>query len=95
MSILLYEDPKIAKFSSKLKKARVSKGYTQEALSELSEVNIKSIASYEQNPAKLNAASISTVSKLADALGCDIVDIINWDYEKSADSSSDGDKTRR
>lgn len=95
MSILLYEDPKIAKYSSKLKKARVSKGYTQEALSELSEVNIKSIASYEQNPAKLNAASISTVSKLADALGCDIVDLINWDYEKSIDSSSDGEKSRR
>ena len=96
MSILLYEDPKIAKFTSKLKKARVSKGYTQEALSELSEVNIKSIASYEQNPAKLNAASISTVSKLADALGCDIVDIINWDYEKNLDnSSSDGEKARK
>ena len=82
MSILLYEDPKIAKFTSKLKKARISKGFTQEALSELSEVNIKSIASYEQNPAKLNAASVSTVSKLADALGCDIEDVINWDYEK-------------
>ena len=78
MSVLLYEDPKLAKFTSKLKKARISKGFTQEALSELSSVNIKSIAAYEQNPAKLNAASISTVLKLADALGCDLEDIINY-----------------
>ena len=77
MSILLYEDPKIAKFTSKLKKARISKGFTQEALSELSEVNIKSIAAYEQNPAKLSNASISTVMKLADCLGVDTEDIIN------------------
>ncbi|MBR6289184.1 MAG: helix-turn-helix transcriptional regulator [Acholeplasmatales bacterium] len=91
MSILLYEDPKLAKFISKLKKARISKGFTQEALSELSEVNIKSIASYEQNPAKLNAASVSTVSKLADALGCDIEDVINWDYEKKASNNVDID----
>jgi len=77
MSILLYEDPKLAKFKSRLKKARISKGFTQESLAELSGVNIKSIASYEQNPDKLNAASMSTVYKLADCLGCEIEDIIN------------------
>lgn len=81
MSIILYEDPKLAKFTSKLKKARISKGYTQESLAELSGVNIKSIASYEQNPDKLNAASVSTVGKLADSLGCDIEDIINKEKE--------------
>ncbi len=82
MSILLYEDPKLSKYVSKLKKARISKGYTQESLSELSGVNIKSIASYEQNPEKLNAASVSTVGKLADSLGCEIEDIINKDIKK-------------
>lgn len=81
MSVILYEDPKLAKFSSKLKKARISKGYTQESLAELSGVNIKSIASYEQNPDKLNAASVSTVGKLADSLGCEIEDIINKEKE--------------
>ena len=80
MSVLLYEDPKIAKYESRLKKARISRGHTQESLSELSGVNIKSIASYEQNPAKLVAASIGTVFKLASALNCDVTDIINENY---------------
>lgn len=75
--MLLFEDPKISKYTSKLKKARVIKGYTQEVLAELSEVNIKSIASYEQNPEKLSNASVSTVYKLADALGLEIEDILN------------------
>lgn len=77
MSVLLYEDPKLASITSKLKKARISKGYTQESMSELSKVNIKSIAAYEQNPAKLSAASYSTVKRIADCLGLDPEDIIN------------------
>lgn len=75
--MILYEDPKLRGITSKLKKARIIQSHTQESLSELSGVNIKSIASYEQNPAKLNAASVSTVIKLADALGCEVEDIIN------------------
>ena len=43
MSVMLYEDPKLAVINSKLKKARICKGYTQESLAELSGVNIKSI----------------------------------------------------
>ena len=53
------------------------KNYTQESLSQLSDVNIKSIAAYEQDPNKLSSASVGTVYKLADALGCEIEDIIN------------------
>lgn len=75
--MILYEDPRIRGIKSKLKKARITQGYTQDTLSELSGVNIKSIASYEQNPAKLNSASVSTVKKLSDALGLEIEDIIN------------------
>ena len=82
MSVLLYEDPKISRYKSKLKKARVSRGYTQESLSELSGVNIKSIASYEQNPEKLVAASMGTVIKLTNALNCDIVDIMNDEFNQ-------------
>lgn len=77
MSLILYEDPKLAAINSKLKKARISKGYTQESLAELSGVNIKSIAAYEQNPSKLSSASVATVIKLCDSLGVDIEDIIN------------------
>ena len=48
MSIILYEDPKLAKIASRLKKARICKGYTQESLAELSGVNIKSIIQNER-----------------------------------------------
>ena len=77
--MLLVEDPKIAKFTSKLKKARVIRGFTQEGLAELSNVNIKSIAAYEQNPEKLLSASAGTILKLADAMNCDMEDLINKD----------------
>ena len=75
--MLLYEDPKISKYTSKLKKVRIIKGYTQESLAELADVNIKSIAAYEQNPEKLSSASVGTIYRLADALGVDIDDIVN------------------
>lgn len=75
--VRLEVDPKLSKYKSNLKKQRISRGFTQEALSELSEVNIKSIAAYEQNIDKLSAASLSTVYKLADSLGCTIEDLIN------------------
>lgn len=77
--MLLMEDSTISKYKSNLKKIRLSKGYTQEELAELSNVNIKSISSYEQNPMKLSSASVSTVFKLAEALGCDIEDLLNRD----------------
>lgn len=83
MAVILYEDPKLAKLTSNLKKVRIVKGYTQESLSDLSGVNIKSIAAYEQNPEKLSNASIATVYKLSDALGCEIDDIINKETLKS------------
>lgn len=79
MSIMLYEDPKLAKIESKLKKARICRGFTQESLAELSGVNIKSIAAYEQTPAKLSNASVSTIMRLCDSLGVEIEDIINKD----------------
>ena len=77
MSVILYEVPKLAVIKSRLKKARIAKGYTQDSLADLSGVNIKSIAAYEQNPEKLSNASISTVMKLASCLGVDTSDIIN------------------
>lgn len=83
--MILYEDPKIRGIESKLKKARMIRGYTQDVLSDLSGVNIKSIASYEQNSDKLAAASVSTILKLSEALGCDVEDIINIKDVESKD----------
>lgn len=77
--MLLVEDPKIAKFKSRLKKMRIMRGFTQESLAEISNVNIKSIAAYAQNPEKLLSASAGTILKLADAMNCDMEDLINKD----------------
>lgn len=77
--MVLYEDAKIAKFTSKLKKVRVMRKLTQEELSSLSGVNLKSLSSYEQNPNKLANASVSTAYKLCSALNCEIMDILNTD----------------
>lgn len=73
----LYEDPKISCYKSKLKKMRIRRGYTQKELSEASDVNIKSIAAFEQDPKKLSVASTCTVYKLAETLNCEIEDILN------------------
>lgn len=75
--MMLYEDPKFSKHNSKLKKARMIRGYTQEELSTLADVNIKSLASYEQNPSKFANASVKTALKLADAMNCEVNDLIN------------------
>jgi len=79
MAKILYEDPKLQRMNSELKKARYITGHTQESLSESSGVNIKSIASYEQDPEKLAVASYKTVKSLADSLGVDTDDIINME----------------
>jgi len=77
--MILYEDPKLSKIKSNLKKMRLRNQYTQESLAEISGVNIKSLASYEQDPSKLLTASVITVYKLAEALNCDMTDILNPD----------------
>lgn len=88
MSKMIYEDPKLQKMNSELKKARYVSGHTQESLSESSGVNIKSIASYEQDPEKLTVASYKTVKSLADSLGVDTDDIINMETIYGEDKKS-------
>ena len=75
--MILYEDPKLEKVTSKLKKFRMMRKLTQDELASLSGVNIKSLSAYEQQPEKLSNASITTVYKLSQALNCDVMDIIN------------------
>jgi len=60
----------------RLKAMRVSKGMTQKDLAEKSGVNIRMIQDYEQGNKNINHAWVDTVIKLADALECDIRDII-------------------
>ena len=88
--MILYEDPKLSKIKSKLKKMRLMRQYTQESLAEISGVNIKSLASYEQDPSKLLTASAITVYKLAEALNCEMDDILNKDKIYDANINKGG-----
>ena len=67
----------LSKYKSRLKRKRLSMKFTQQELADLSGINIKSIASYEQSPEKINKASVETILKLCDCLGCEIDDIID------------------
>jgi transcriptional regulator with XRE-family HTH domain len=75
------DNPELKEYKSKMKRLRVARGMTQTELSTLSEVNVKSIAYYEQYPEKINKASVETLLKICDSLGCGITDII--EKEKS------------
>ena len=90
--MMLVEDPRVENISNNLKKKRLMRGYTQEALSEISGVNIKSIAAYEQDEKRFTSASAATVFRLADALGCEMEEIIN---KETIDDSKLGIINRR
>lgn len=77
------ENKEIKSYKSRLKRIRVSTGLTQTELANLSGINVKSIASYEQNPNKINKASVETIYNIADSLGCNIEDLIEKNFIQS------------
>ena len=78
--MITIENEEINSYKSKLKRIRVASGMTQSELSELSGINIKSIASYEQSPEKINHASVESVYILSDCLNCTIEDLVEKDF---------------
>ena len=78
--MILWEDPRLAKINSNLKKIRMLRKLTQDELAALAGVNIKSLSAYEQQPEKLSNASMCTVYKISQALNCDMMDIINREF---------------
>ena len=78
--MVLWEDPRLSKINSNLKKVRMLRKLTQDELAALSGVNIKSLSAYEQQPEKLSNASMTTVYKISQALNCDVMDIINREF---------------
>ena len=77
------ENEEIKSYKSRLKRIRVSSGLTQTELAHLSGINVKSIASYEQNPNTINKASVETIYNIADSLGCNIEDLIEKNFIQS------------
>ena len=56
---------------------REVKGLSQSQLAKKSGVNVRLIQYYEQNYRDINKGQVAIVLKLADALECDVRDIIN------------------
>lgn len=61
---------------NKLKQMREAKGLSQSQLAKKSGVNIRLIQYYEQSYRDINKGQVATILKLADALECDVRDII-------------------
>ena len=64
-------------YKSRLKYFREQKGMTQAELSEKSGVSLRVIQTFEQGFRDINKAQVVKVLQLAEALECDIYDIIN------------------
>ena len=64
-------------FHSRLKFYREEKGLSQSQLAEKSGVSVGIIKAYEQGYRDINKAQVVTVLQLAEALECDIYNIIN------------------
>lgn len=61
---------------SKLKAVREAAGMSQGRLAEASGVNKQMICFYEQGVRSISGAKVSTVMKLAKALGCTVDEIV-------------------
>lgn len=64
-------------YKSRLKYFREEQGMSQSSLAEKSGVSLRSIQMFEQGNRDINKAQVITVLQLAEALECDVYDIIN------------------
>lgn len=61
---------------SRLSEIRNARGFTQQKLSEASDVSLRMIQLYEQRQNEIGKAQVNAVIRLANALGCDVEDLI-------------------
>lgn len=59
-----------------LKRIRTTYGYTQQELSDLSGVSLRSIQLYEQRNKDINKASVDKLYRISKVFGCNIEDLI-------------------
>ena len=64
-------------YKSSLKYMRELQGLSQSDLADKSGVSVRMIQNYEQGTNDINKAQVITVLQLAEALECDVYDIIN------------------
>lgn len=70
---------------SKLKVQRVARNYTQKELADRTGISLRTIQHYEQRSKDLNKASGTTLSVLAQTLGCRIEDLLEIDVNELED----------
>lgn len=61
---------------TRLKTIRKARGFTQQELSDVSGVTLRMIQLYEQRRNNINEASVTSVISLANALGCQPIDLM-------------------
>ena len=66
---------------SNLKDTRTVKGISQSKLAELSGVSVRMIQHYEQGVKNINKAEAMTVYKLAEALKCNVWELLEFEDE--------------
>ncbi|NMD38965.1 MAG: helix-turn-helix transcriptional regulator [Christensenellaceae bacterium] len=69
-------DIKVTYKNEKLKEIRKQKGLSQSQLAKLSDINVRTIQSYESGARNLNNANLLILLKLANALNCKIENLI-------------------
>ncbi len=67
---------KCAAQATRLQILRKAAGYSQKGLAEASGVNLRNIQQYEQRAKDINKGAASTVSAIANALGCRVEDLL-------------------
>lgn len=61
---------------SNVQMLRRMRGYSQRILAEKAGVNLRTLQQYESRAKDINKASVSSLRAIADALGCDITDLM-------------------
>lgn len=61
---------------SNLAKIRIFRGYTQAELANRAGVSLRVLQNYEQGANNINGAKLRKLCKIADALGCSVLDIL-------------------
>lgn len=61
---------------SNLAKVRIFRGYTQAELANRAGVSLRVLQNYEQGANNINGAKLRKLCKIADALGCSVLDIL-------------------
>ena len=64
-------------YKSRLQFMRKEAGLSQSELAKKSGVNVRLIQHYEQGTKDINKAQVVTVLELAEAIGCDVREILN------------------